>query len=300
MTPATETLHAAAVTYRPLSTLDEYTAVVALERDVWGPGYDEVVPIPMLKVTGARGGLLLGAFDDAQQLVGYVYALPSLKDGRPALWSYKLGVTDRARNAGVGYGLKLQQRALAIEMGVEVIEWSFDPLQMLYGHLNFTKLGVVVDEYVHDFYGSSMIPVKYRGNPTDRFIASWHIRSPRVGARLGTDATTHAAATARSVAGDGQTALATHVTPHGEWLECRGVALNLTTPRVIAEIPAGFSDMLVRAPDLALSWRLQTREIFTHYLAHGYRVVEFIGDPAARHGAYVLERVRPASADHED
>ena len=50
----------------------------------------------------------------------------------------------------------------------------------------------------------------------------------------------------------------------------------------------GFTEMLSRAPDLALAWRMATREIFTTYFARGYRAVEFFLDRPARKGAYLL------------
>ena len=39
-------------TYRDLTTLEEFANVVELERQIWGPGYDDVVPVPILAVTG--------------------------------------------------------------------------------------------------------------------------------------------------------------------------------------------------------------------------------------------------------
>ena len=42
------------LTYRDLTTLDEYAAVVELERVIWGPGYTDVVPTPILTVSVHR------------------------------------------------------------------------------------------------------------------------------------------------------------------------------------------------------------------------------------------------------
>ena len=58
------------ITYRDLTTLEEFARVVDLERQIWGPGYDEVVPVPILAVTVKRGGILIGAFDDARAAAG--------------------------------------------------------------------------------------------------------------------------------------------------------------------------------------------------------------------------------------
>src|SRR6266508_5162572 len=98
-----------AVTYRDLTTLEEFGHVVDLERQIWGPGYDDVVPTQILTVSIHRGGILIGAFD-VDRMIGFVYSLPGIKHGKPTQWSHMLGVVDEFRDAGVGYQLKLLQR----------------------------------------------------------------------------------------------------------------------------------------------------------------------------------------------
>ena len=134
------------VTYRDLSTLDEFAAVVELERQIWGPGYTDVVPTPILTVTVQRGGILIGAFA-GDRMIGFVWSLPGIKYGKPTQWSHMLGVVDEFRNDGVGYQLKLLQRDRTLAMDLDLIEWTYDPLQAMNAHLNFAKLGVVVEEY---------------------------------------------------------------------------------------------------------------------------------------------------------
>ena len=70
---------------------------------------------------------------------------------------------------------------------------------------------------------------------------------------------------------------------------CGGLNANLFR-RLLVEIPMGFTDMLSKAPALALAWRLATREIFTTCFGRGYRAVEFFLDRPARKGAYLLVR----------
>jgi predicted GNAT superfamily acetyltransferase len=78
--------------------------------------------------------------------------------------------------------------------------------------------------------------------------------------------------------------------PAGEWLEPAAIDLSLDAKRISVEIPTGFTQMLSSAPDLALEWRMATRQVFTTYFARGYRAVEFFLDRAARKGTYVLTR----------
>ena len=87
---------------------------------------------------------------------------PGLKDGRLIQWSHMLGVVPDARHAGIGLALKLAQREEALRAGVELIEWTFDPLQTLNAHLNFARLGVIVEEYEENIYGESSSPL-HRG-----------------------------------------------------------------------------------------------------------------------------------------
>src|SRR5437667_6996927 len=169
--------------FRDLTSLDDFAAVVELERLIWGPGYDDVVPVPILAITVRRGGILIGAFED-DRLVAFVYSIPGIKRGKTTQWSHMLGVVEEHRSGGLGRELKLLQRERALAMGIDLIEWTYDPMQAANAHLNFAKLGVVVDEYEENVYGESPSPL-HRGNPTDRLVAEWWIRKPHVTRRIG-------------------------------------------------------------------------------------------------------------------
>ena len=274
------------VTFRDLSTLDEFAAVVDLERQIWGPGYTDVVPTPILTVTVQRGGILIGAFA-GDRMVGFVYSLPGIKYGKPTQWSHMLGVVNEFRNDGIGYQLKLLQRDRAVEMGLDLVEWTFDPLQALNAHLNFTKLGVVVEEYEENVYGASESPL-HQGNPTDRFVAEWRIREPDVERRLARGSSNDVAGGPRHALGVSDATPVNKTEPAGEWLESVDVDLSLDAHRLSVEIPTGFTEMLPRNPDLALAWRVCTRAIFTTYFDRGYRAVEFFLDRPRRRGRYLL------------
>ena len=256
------------VSYRDLTALSEFAQVVELERVIWGPGYDDVVPVPILAITVLRGGILIGALVDGR-LIGFVYSVAGLKHGKPMHWSHMLGVIDEFRGDGIGEQLKQLQRDRALAMGLDLIEWTYDPLQAMNAHLNFSKLRVMVEEYEVNVYGESNSPL-HRGNPTDRFVAEWWIRGERA---------PHTAA--------GAVAL-NRISSSGEWGTCADVRLDVDAPKLTVDIPMGFSEMLAGAPELALEWRLATREIFTRYFARGYKAVEFFLDRSARKGTYLL------------
>lgn len=268
---------------RPLTTLDECRKVAEIEKLVWGyTDAEDVVPPPVLIVSIKRGGTLLGAFDEAGEMKGFVYAIPALKDGRQTQWSHMLGVTPDARDSGLGAALKLAQRERALQMGIELIEWTYDPLQALNAHFNFAKLGIVVEEYEENIYGDSSSPL-HRGTPTDRFVAEWHLSTPHVERRI--------AASGRFRARDSAVSAAVLVNPSrraGEWLDPGPSALDVDAARLLVEIPTGFTDMQARQPDLALDWRLATRRILQTYFARGYRAVDFILAREAGRGQYLL------------
>jgi chorismate synthase len=271
------------VIIRPLTTIEECRQVAALEKDVWGySDAEDVVPPPVLIVSVKRGGILLGAFDEADRMTGFVYSIPSVKDGRLAQWSHMLGVIREARGRALGLQLKLAQRQRALEMGLDLIEWTYDPLQALNAHLNFAKLGVVVDEYEENIYGQSSSPL-HRGSPTDRFVAAWKLTAPHVERRI--------AAEGIGVMRDASVASAPLVnpsTPQGQWLAPGAANLLFDRPRLLVEIPVGYSEMQIDNPPLALAWRLAIRDIFVHYFARGYRVVDFFLSQEARRGHYLL------------
>jgi predicted GNAT superfamily acetyltransferase len=279
------------ITYRDLITLDELAGVVELERIIWGPGYADVVPTPILAVTVRRGGILIGAFAD-ERMIGFVYSLPGIKYGKPTQWSHMLGVLDEFRNDGVGYQLKLLQRERTLAMDLDLIEWTFDPLQAMNAHLNFAKLGVVVHEYEENVYGTSTSPL-HQGNPTDRFVAEWHIRVPHVQRRI--EARNALVMRAHEL-GDAVPVNRTQMA--GEWRENVDVDLSIDARRLAVEIPMGFTGMLAQAPELALAWRVCTRAIFTTYFDRGYRAVEFFLDRPRRCGRYLL--VEPPKSDVPD
>ena len=271
------------VVYRDLHSLEELRRVVELEKAVWRyTDADDVVPVPILAINVKRGGILIGAFDSENRMVGFVYSLPGLKDGQVVQWSHMLGVLDDYRNAGLGRTLKLLQRGRALGMGVQVIEWTFDPMQAMNAHLNLAKLGAVIEEYEENIYGESS-SLLHRGTPTDRFVAVWTLESPRVVERI-----TSASPAAVQPVGALPSANATREV--GGWLTCASIDLEVEAPRVRVEIPMGFGDMLLAAPDVARDWRAASRRIFTSYLPRGYRILEFTLDRPHARGWYVLDR----------
>ena len=276
---------------RPITTLEECRQVVTLEKDVWGyTDAEDVVPSPVLIVGVKRGAILLGAFDDRGGMRGFVYSIPAIKDGRLTQWSHMLGVARDARESGLGRRLKLAQRERALEMGIDLIEWTFDPMQALNAHLNFARLGVVAEDYEENIYGESSSPL-HRGSPTDRLVAEWNLTAPHVERRI--------AAGGAPLVRDASIGAAPLVNPSrrtAAGLIPGAADLRLDARRVLVEIPTGFSELQIAQGALALEWRLAVRTIFRTYFARGYRAVDFFLSRHAERGHYLLAVKEEAEA----
>ena len=270
---------------RDLTSIDEFRQVIELEKAIWGyTDQGDLVTVPVFIFTVHRGAVLIGAYESSDRMVGFAFAVVGMKGGRPMLWSHMTGVLPDHRG-GLGYRLKLAQRERALAQGYDLIEWTFDPMQAMNAHFNFAKLGGVVEEYAPNFYGEST-SVLHRGTPTDRVVLSWKISEPHVVRRLEQPSPalrvkSHEVADAPIV---NTTAM------DGEWRKTTTIDLTITERRLWIEIPTGFTEMLRTAPERALAWRMDVREMFESYLSRGYRAVDFVLQREAGFGRYLLAK----------
>ena len=224
---------------RPVETFAELRAVEEMQKEVWGIPDLDVVPLTHLIATKTAGGVLLGAFD-RETLVGFVYGFVAREDGEIAHHSHMLAVKHDYRNFNLGYKLKLAQREAVLAQGINLITWTFDPLQSLNAYFNFTKLGVISDRYLVNFYGEDAASFLHQSG-TDRFWVKWMLNSERVIKRLDkTDAATEDRA-----------------------------------DKLLIEIPADINAVQQQSPESAREWRERTRRAFTEAMQAGYVVLDF-------------------------
>jgi predicted GNAT superfamily acetyltransferase len=164
--------------------LDELRACVALQKEIWNFTDAELVPLRMFVVADKVGGQVMGAFD-GNEMVGFALSVPGTRSGHVYLHSHMLAVRKEHRNSGLGRRLKLLQREDALSRGIELIEWTFDPLEIKNAYLNIEKLGAIVRRYNINQYGLTSSPLQ-GGLPSDRLIAEWWLKSTRVEALLTT------------------------------------------------------------------------------------------------------------------
>lgn len=168
---------------RALTRVSELAEAVRLQKLIWGFEEAELIPVRLFVTATKVGGQAFGAFD-GDRMIGFCLAIPGIKAGGTAyLHSHMLGIVEEYRNAGVGRMLKLEQRKDALERGISLIEWTFDPLQIKNAHFNIERLGVVVRRFVLNQYGVTSSPL-HGGLPTDRCVAEWWLASARVEAIL--------------------------------------------------------------------------------------------------------------------
>jgi predicted GNAT superfamily acetyltransferase len=237
------------ISIRQIESFAELRAVEELQKEVWGIPDIDVVPLTQLVAAKAAGGVLLGAFD-GHTLVGFVYGFVAEEDGEMAHHSHMLAVKNAYRNFNLGYKLKLAQREEVLAQGINLITWTFDPLQSLNAYFNFVKLGVVCDRYMINFYGEEASSFLHQSG-TDRFWVKWLLTSDRVVKRLG----------------------------------ATKAELESPSDKLVIEIPA---DVNALSLENAIEWRQRTRRAFTEALEAGYVVTDFYRD--GENGIYILGR----------
>jgi predicted GNAT superfamily acetyltransferase len=163
---------------RTCEALGEMQACFSLQKEVWNFSDAELVPVRIFVLATKIGGHVIGAFDGGQ-LVGFALAIPGMRAGHCYLHSHMLGVRQPYRNAGLGRRMKLFQREEALARGFELMEWTFDPLEIKNAYLNIEKLGAIARRYNVNQYGITSSPLQ-GGLPSDRLVAEWWMKSRRV------------------------------------------------------------------------------------------------------------------------
>src|SRR5208337_2050692 len=166
------------VIIRKCEALAEMQACFALQKEVWKFSDAELVPVRLFVVASKIGGQVIGAFQ-GKELIGFALAIPGIRNGHCFLYSHMLAVHEQYRNGGLGRRMKLYQREDALARGFELMEWTFDPLEIKNAYLNIEKLGAIARRYNVNQYGITSSPLQ-GALPSDRLVAEWWMKSRRV------------------------------------------------------------------------------------------------------------------------
>lgn len=252
----------------------DYWAVEEISRAAWGlDDYHEVIPAHLMITFQQNGGLLLGAWLDGK-LVGFSIGFIGLTEdgtatnGRVKFCSEQLGVLPEYQSHNIGYRMKLAQREHLLARGIDHATWTYDPLETKNGNLNLHKLGAVCNTYYVNLYGTAA--GINAGLPTDRFQVDWWLDSQHVTNRL------------QGISPNSLDGL------RDEGLPVINPAQGVPHPRPAgAIIPPGHSRLLMQVPasirilkrddpELALAWRLHTRDLFVSLFAQGYQATDML------------------------
>jgi predicted GNAT superfamily acetyltransferase len=259
---ATEASRTANVAVKDLHDHAQMVQVSQLFDAVWGR-QEGAVLVPEAMVAFAHAGGQVSAAYRHGELVGATAAfLGRTTDGRPFLHSHVTGVRTDQIGTGIGAALKWHQRAWCLERGIDEVQWTFDPLIRRNVVFNLVRLGAQAVDYLDDVYGR-MPDARNAGLPSDRFVATWNLMSPRVvSAAAGRSATPDVAALRR-----GGAAVALEAQPDGAPRR-----LFVETPRQLVQLPPDIEQLRATDPDRAMAWAEAVRSAVGEQLRAGARI----------------------------
>jgi predicted GNAT superfamily acetyltransferase len=234
--------------------------VEELQIAIWGSAERWIAPSHLLYVIADTGGILLGAQID-DRLVGFVLGLLGGQNGKLFHSSHMLGILPSHQQHGIGAALKWRQRERALEQGLDLMTWTFDPLESRNAYFNLHKLSVMSRIYREDYYGS-MSDVLNQGLPSDRLVVEWNLRGgmPR----------------------HGETGAARPIlVRQGKEPELCLEDVPPDCPLAV-QVPADIQALKQQDAESALHWRVAVRQAFSWALSRGYIARDFVD------GAYIL------------
>ncbi len=279
---------------RPIATLSDMQQVEEVQRAAWGIPDLEIVGVHVLHALQHNGSPLIGAYE-GDQLVGFCLGVlgtidaPDRRDqvaaARLKLYSVMAGVRPEYQSHNIGYRLKVAQRQFALDIGVRLITWTYDPLESRNAYFNISKLGAICRTYRLNFHGD--LGGINAGLPTDRFEVEWWVTSSRVTRKMEN---------------------ARRPLPLSILLQSGALLVNeavfnqdgfpMPPPNYVSrpsnlmlvEVPADFQNLKKHDLALAQQWRAHTRQLFTQLFADGFVVTDFVTDagPAGNRRSFYL------------
>lgn len=269
---------------RSAETMDDCYRIAELEGQIWQS--DGTTPSLLMSIKHGHGTMLM-AFDgdDEERLVGFCYSFISFDERSGSRefqhYSFVLGIDEAYRDKNIGYQMKMAQRDILLEQGIELMRWTFDPLETRNANLNLSKLRAVCNSYHESYYGMHEDALN-GGIDTDRFMVDWWVDSAWVGSPADLPKN------------------------RVEWLAQDAVIINPTVKRVdayprpndaVAPLKGRF--LMIEVPDdmqglkaadltLAKRWRKHTRRLFKEAFAEGYTAISLIREAGRCY--YVLEK----------
>ncbi len=249
---------------KKLETVEEFHLLRDIQKDAWNFGDTEVDPPHLMMRVQKYGGLVEGLFVDGE-LVGFTYGIIARWEDTYLIYSHMLAVKKAHQSCGYGFLLKKSQRDSVIALGYDTIIWNFDPLESLNSFFNIHRLGAVSTEYDINIYGDETSGL-HAGLPTDRLIATWHLKTDRVAQRM--------------------------EVKHPRLLEEIDPQLDnrFDESTAFIEIPVDIRTVKEKDMGAAVDWRMRTRDLFLEAMEKGYTVEEMVFSVDGQRLFYQLRR----------
>ncbi|HEX2372657.1 MAG TPA: GNAT family N-acetyltransferase [Actinomycetota bacterium] len=263
---------AAGVVVADLRQTGQLAAAERLFEQVWRPSAGDPPPVTvaLLRALTHAGSYVAGAFAGTRMVgasAGFFTAPPS-----SALHSHITGVAPGAEHRGVGFALKLHQRAWCLARGVPLAVWTFDPLVARNAWFNLAKLGALPSAYLEDFYGP-MTDALNAGMASDRLLLAWRLDDPAVAAACAGRPRQPSPVAAEAALSAGP--------------DLGPVAAETDAPAVTVAVPP---DLERLEPERRRAWRGAVRQALGGRLAAGAAVTGFLRHP----DRYLVERPQEA------
>ncbi len=258
------------VTIAPFRNLADYKTCEDIQREVWHSQDIDIVPVPLLLAVNRTGGIIIGAYNNLGDLIGFVFSILAWRNGAPVQHSYMLGVRVAYRNFDVGFKLKLAQRKETLKRKITLITSSFDPMQPSHAYFTLGKLGEWANTYEENYYGETT-SLQDRGLPTDRILTHWNLDSNAVTRRLETGPPHRDFRKELK-----QRAAINHLVEVAPGLmNSSPVKLNCSADQFLFEVPYNLPEIKGRDLGIALEWQGKMRQVFRHYFKKDYVAADF-------------------------
>jgi predicted GNAT superfamily acetyltransferase len=245
------------VTIRECVSVEDFKQCIDLERSVWHDDDVGIMPIRLYMISKSCNAPTIGAFDPAGQLVGFVHTSLALMGRHVVYHSHLAAVVENLRHRDIGYRMKLAQRERALQAGIPLIIWTFDPLQSRNAHLNINKLGTIIRRYEVNYYSEGISTVFDSNVPSDRIFAEWWVSSFHVESSL------------------------------------RGNPVRAKEEIGSVEIPEDINAVRTASSEEHLEWRIRVRGDFQKALSRGDIVRGFTRDRERQRSRYIFGEDHP-------
>jgi predicted GNAT superfamily acetyltransferase len=258
------------VTIAPFRNMADFKSCEDIQREVWHFQDIDVVPVPLLLAVNRNGGILLGAYNNLGDLIGFAFSILGAYDGSLIHYSHMLAVRVAYRNFDVGFKLKLAQRKEVLKRKIPAITSTFDPMQPLNAYFTLGKLGGWANTYEENFYGETT-SLQDRGLPTDRILVHWDLDSTSVTHRLETGPPKRdlrKELKQKSVINQ-----LVEVAPG--LMNSSPLKLNCAADQFLFEVPYNLPEIKSRDLGIALEWQGKMRQVFRQYFKKDYAATDF-------------------------